>query len=184
LRQDHRESSGLSPEPKELMTFDDHHRVAATHAEKCLLVGDAVRSFGTVRLRVTGSSMLPAVWPGDTLVILRRNINELRLGDMLLYCREGRLVVHRVVSRSASRGQSGIAVRGDSLSKQDDLVRPSEIFGTVSGIVRNGKYIQPSSSLKYYQRLIAVLISHSNSLARLVVFIHSICSAAWRREAL
>ena len=166
------------------MTFDDHNRVGAAHAEKCVLVGEVVRSFGMVRLRVTGSSMLPAVWPGDTLIILCRNSNELRPGDMLLYCREGRLVVHRVVSRSACRGQLGIAVRGDSLSTQEDLVHPSEIFGTVSGIVRNGKYIEPISRLKYHQRLIGVFTSHSNSLARLVIFIHSICSAAWWREAL
>ena len=38
----------------------------------CELAGEMVRTFGRVRVRVTGTSMIPAVWPGDVLVVERR----------------------------------------------------------------------------------------------------------------
>jgi hypothetical protein len=33
----------------------------------CELAAEVIRSFGRVRLRATGTSMLPAIWPGDVL---------------------------------------------------------------------------------------------------------------------
>ena len=41
-------------------------------ALQCELVADVARAFGEVRLRVTGASMLPAIWPGDILVTVQR----------------------------------------------------------------------------------------------------------------
>jgi hypothetical protein len=173
----------LSFEPKTLMSFDDDDRMLAAHAQKCELVDEVLRVFGTVRLRVTGFSMLPSVWPGDTLIILRRNIQRIAAGDIVLYCRGARLFAHRVVSGADSPGKSNVSVQGDALPGPDDLLLRSEILGTVCRIIRNGKYVQPSSRLKYYERLVGSLIGRSQWLARVVVFIHSICSSARWREA-
>jgi hypothetical protein len=173
----------LSTEPKTLMSFDDDNRMLAAHTQKCELVDEVLRVFGTVRLRVTGFSMLPSVWPGDTLIILRRNIEGVAVGDIVLYCREARLFAHRVISRADSPGKPNIFVQGDALPAPDGLILWSEILGTVSRIIRNGRYLEPSTRLRYYERLIGSLISRSQSLARVVVFIHSICSSARCREA-
>ena len=162
------------------MTFDDA-RMSAAHSGKCELVGEAVRLFGSVRVRVTGRSMLPSIWPGDTLVIQRRNAQDVETGDILLYCREGRLFAHRVVT--GAQGRSGIGVRGDALPNPDDLVPQAEVVGTVSRISRNGKFSRPASRLEYPKRLIGILTWHSDSFAGLVVFVHSICNAAWWRNA-
>lgn len=172
----------LSTEPKTLMSFEDDNRMLAVHAQKCELVDEVLRAFGTVRLRVTGFSMLPSVWPGDTLIILRENKQGVAVGDIVLYCREARLFAHRVISGADSSGGPNIEVQGDALPAPDGLVLWSEILGTVSRIIRNGKCVQPSSRLRYYERLIGSLIWRSHSLARVVVFIHSICSSAWWGE--
>jgi len=63
----------------------------------CELATQVLQSSGELRLRVTGTSMLPAIWPGDILLISSRNIAEARPGDVVLFGREGRLVAHRVV---------------------------------------------------------------------------------------
>lgn len=176
------DAGGVSHEQEEFMSLDDHNRVAAAHTRKCELVDEVLRSFGTVHLKVTGCSMLPSVWPGDTLIIQRRDVQEIAVGDILLYCRKGSLVAHRVVSESDSLGRSRVGVRGDAFPGQDELLCRSEILGTVSRIVRGKKSMLPPARLKYRHRLIGILTWHSDSFARLVIFVHSICSAARWRE--
>src|ERR1700722_4745794 len=165
------------------MNLDDHDRVGEAHTRKCELVAEVLRSFGTVRLQVTGCSMLPSVWPGDTLIIQRRDVQEVAVGDILLYRRKTGLVAHRVVSEPCSPGRSTVGVRGDAFPGQDELLSRSEILGTVSRIVRGKKSMLPPARLKYHHRLIGIFTWHSDSFARLVIFVHSICSAARWREA-
>ena len=42
---------------------------AQKHSPQCELVSDSLRLFGTLQLKVIGWSMLPTVWPGDTIVV-------------------------------------------------------------------------------------------------------------------
>src|SRR6266852_1705065 len=63
-------------------------------AAKCSLVADLARTFGEVRLKVTGTSMLPSVWPGDEITIERQGLSESRVGQIVLY-------------EAGDRGQSG-----------------------------------------------------------------------------
>jgi hypothetical protein len=67
------------------------------HALKCEIAAQILRSFGTLRLQVTGLSMLPSVWPGDILFIERRDMREIAEGDIALFARHNRLVAHRVL---------------------------------------------------------------------------------------
>jgi hypothetical protein len=183
MRKGQHDPGWLSTEPKTLMSFDYDNTMLAAHAQKCELVDEVLRVFGTVRLRVIGFSMLPSVWPGDTLIILRRNMQGVAVGDIVLYYREARLFAHRVISGADSPGKPNIGVQGDALPAPDGFVSWPEILGTVSRIIRNGKCVQPSSRLGYYERVIGSLMWRSQSLARVVVFIHSICCSAWWGEA-
>jgi hypothetical protein len=117
------------------------------------------------------------------LIIERRDVQEVAVGDILLYRRKTGLVAHRVVSEPDSLGKSRVGVRGDAFPGQDEPLFRSEILGTVSRIVRCEKSILPPSRPKYHRRLIGILTWHSDSFARLVIYVHSICSAAWWREA-
>jgi signal peptidase I len=63
----------------------------------CELAAEVIRSFGSLRLRVVGASMLPAVWPGDLLSVRSDDAAEAVPGDIVVFKREGRLVAHRVV---------------------------------------------------------------------------------------
>ena len=53
------------------MTPAEHSEAAATKTLKCELAAEVLRSFGTLRFAATGWSMLPSVWPGETLVVDR-----------------------------------------------------------------------------------------------------------------
>ena len=57
---------------------------------KCDLAADVSRRFGVLRLRVTGFSMLPSIWPGDIACVSR--VDAYRPGDVVLFSRNGRLL--------------------------------------------------------------------------------------------
>src|SRR5271170_6724228 len=98
----------------------------------CELAGEVVRTFGRVRVRVTGTSMIPAVWPGDVLVVERRAVERIERGEIAVAERDGRLLAHRVIGGRAdaggARGGSGAAgamltTHGDSLLAADEPLR-------------------------------------------------------------
>jgi MoaA/NifB/PqqE/SkfB family radical SAM enzyme len=61
----------------------------AADALKCDLAAEVLRPSGQLRLRVSGASMLPALWPGYILTIHRQDPAQLRPGDLVLAARNG-----------------------------------------------------------------------------------------------
>ena len=77
-----------------------------------------------------GSSMNPALKPGDWLQVAPYNGQELRAGDVIVFIPSGSesRIVHRVVSI----GSQGIKTRGDNNYDVDKWVlRPDQILGRV-----------------------------------------------------
>lgn len=136
-----------------------------SHATKCELAGEVVRSFGKLRLQVTGWSMLPTVWPGDTLLIERAEIHPVGKGDIVLFSREGRLFAHRVVGSS----NQGFLTRGDAMAAPDSVVDKAAVLGRVSHIIRDGRLIEPRKALRVGERAVASLVQYSEIAARFVV---------------
>ncbi len=148
------------------------------HSIKCELAADVLRSGETLRVRVTGWSMLPSVLPGDTLVVARATSDAVRNGDIVLYGREQRLFAHRVVSQPKSFEDRRILTRGDSMPQADPPIGEEELLGKVSYIVRNGKCIAPDRSMRISERAVAALVRRSQVAARLVVGVHGMRQAA------
>ena len=138
------------------------------HALKCEMAGEVLRSSGRLRLGVTGWSMLPSIWPGDTLELESGNGSIVSEGDIVLFRRDRRLFAHRVMGTS----ENGIVTRGDAMPYGDAPVTESEVLGRVVAIVRDGKRIEPSRSLSFSHRAVASLARSSDFGARVVVGIH------------
>lgn len=153
--------------------FDD------AHAVKCELASEVLRSSGTLRLQVTGWSMLPAVWPGDLLVIQRATSSEVSEGDIVLFGRDGRLFAHRVLAKNLE--DSAMLTRGDAMAALDPVVRENELLGRVSSIARNGRCIAPSRALRFSERVVASLVRSSTIAARVVVGVRGMHQAAQRQ---
>ena len=138
------------------------------HALKCELASAVLRSYGRLNLKVTGWSMLPVIWPGDTLELERTNRHELSPGDIVLFGRYRRLFAHRVVNSSGRT----VHTRGDALPYADPVVAENELLGRVACIVRDGRRIQPGRKLSFWQRAVAGLVRSSGIAARAVVGLH------------
>ncbi len=99
----------------------------------CEMAEEVLRSWGELRLRVTGTSMLPTVWPGDILCVESRGAAEAVPGDVVLFGREGRLVAHRVVEVRKQVSGVGCQVSGDPRSSESGATgSTSEVRGPKS----------------------------------------------------
>lgn len=113
----------------------------------CGLAEEVIRTFGEVRLRVFGTSMAPAMLPGDLVTIRRAEMNDISEGDIVLFTRNGRLFVHRVVNRKTISPAGKIedaclVTRGDRLHHEDPLVSPRELLGRVISLERDNRKIE------------------------------------------
>jgi hypothetical protein len=142
------------------------------HAVKCELAAEVLGSYGALRLRVTGWSMLPTVWPGDTLVVERVDPASLNEGDIVLIGRGRRLFAHRLIKTSTA--ESGVLTRGDAMTTPDPRAEEKEVLGKVSFILRDGRCIEPRRTLKASERAVAALVQRSEIAARLVVGVHDL----------
>jgi signal peptidase I len=144
------------------------------NALQCELAGELLRSSGTLRLRVTGWSMLPTIWPGDTLVVERAGSSDIVHGDVVVFSNGRRFVAHRVVAKNSGSGDSTVQTQGDALSRPDSPVAHDELVGKVSFIVRKGKRLKPARSLRLPERAAAAVFRRSTLAARVVVGVHGL----------
>ena len=139
------------------------HAAQCRSAVACRLVADVARGFGEVRLGVTGASMIPAIWPGDVILVHHRNPGELQSGKIILYVRGENLVAHRITSIRDAR----LITRGDSLSHDDPSIGESDILGEVVCLLRNGRYISPRQT--FLQRGVSALLRRSGFCKRMAL---------------
>jgi len=132
-------------------------------ALKLDLAAEVLASFGQARLPVTGSSMFPCMQPGDLLEI-RRPAGPIQTGDVVVFQRHERLVVHRVV------GQTGdlLVTRGDRLRYPDAPVFAVEILGCVAAIERRGRRITPR--LTVWCRIVSSVLRYTEFGTRVALY--------------
>jgi len=147
------------------------------------LFRETLESSGQARLAVTGTSMLPSIWPGDVVEVRRESVAEISPGDVVLCARHGGFLAHRVVYRGAGvspmqHGQDAHATvlitRGDALREPDRPVTPDELLGRVTAILRGGRRIEPR--LTRWGRAASWVFSRSDLCTALVLHCRRILS--------
>jgi len=135
----------------------------------CQLVADALHSWGSAKIRVTGSSMLPRVLPGDVIVVERVQTSEVACGDIALFARDNRLFAHRVVEWDERHYR--VSTSGDSLAAADPPITADELLGRVTSILRGHRSVPPAATLLH--RIGSLLLKHSEFLTKCFLWMHS-----------
>jgi signal peptidase I len=135
-----------------------------TQSLRCELVAESLRICGVLRLKVTGWSMLPTIWPGDILVISPAQHHKIVPGEIAVYRHNGRVIAHRVIAT-----KSKVITQGDGVRHADVPVARHDLLGKVDFILRNGKKLEPPRQLRATQRAVAGLVRHSSVGARVIV---------------
>lgn len=148
---------------------------------KLELAADVLRSFGELRLVAHGASMIPAILPGDILLVRHQALAMSRPGDVALWRRDGRFYAHRVLRLENTCEQSAIVTCGDTLREEDSSVTGAEFLGHVYAIMRRGKRIELARHRGVLLRGIALLARHSDFLTRWLLRYNSLrCAIAER----
>ena len=120
------------------MQIQSQELVSAAGRELLL---ELLQKHGQSRLRVTGGSMMPAILPGDVvhLRIVSSQKEEIRVGDVVLFARDGRFFLHRVVGiRRDEQDRSLLITQGDALAASDAPIAAQNVLALATGIERNG----------------------------------------------
>ena len=108
-----------------------------------------LRADGSVRFRVLGASMFPWIRSGDLVFVRSFAYEQASRGDVVLFEREERLFVHRVI-RSVVGGAGGkergeLITKGDALDGEDKPVTRTEFLGRVIRVHRGNQHIDMES---------------------------------------
>jgi len=101
------------------------------------------------------------------LLIDRSDAEGIAEGDIVLFGRDRRFFVHRVVKKNL--GGSQILTRGDAMPHPDPSFAERDLLGKVSLILRNDKFVVPRSRLNLPERIISALVQRSVVAARAIV---------------
>ncbi|HXR23738.1 MAG TPA: S24/S26 family peptidase [Candidatus Binataceae bacterium] len=128
-----------------------------TDSARSIAIGElllaSLRAGHAIRIRANGTSMLPAIWPGDVLTVAPSTAATPAPGDVALTLRDGRWVAHRVLERRAHGGAVALITRGDALDRADPIAVSTEILGIV--VARNGQPIAsaPTARTRWLMKL-------------------------------
>lgn len=96
-----------------------------------------------VELRMSGSSMRPAIEDGDVITLEPITEEPIKQGDIVLYhSRFDTAVIHRVIRLERSASERCIVTRGDAASHNDTPVPVHRILGRVKRVERAGERIR------------------------------------------
>jgi signal peptidase I len=96
-----------------------------------------------IELRMSGSSMVPAIEDGDIITLEPVSDDPIKQGDIVLYhSRFDTAVIHRVVRLERSSSERCVVTRGDAASHNDTPVPLHRILGRVKRVERAGERIK------------------------------------------
>jgi len=115
-------------------------------------VANAIDSKGRAFLRVSGKSMLPWFRPGDIVFLRRAELRDLSRGDVVVFERDGRLYMQRVIalcdSPNSATNSPVCITKGDSVAEADEPICAQEFRGQIEFLYRNGREIKLDSGWK------------------------------------
>ncbi len=132
------------------------------------LATEVLRAAGGVQLAAFGYSMLPTLWPGDLLQVQAASFAQVEAGEVVLFAREGRFFVHRVLQRMDGDAQQFLITRGDALPAPDAFVKPDEVLGRVTTVRRKDRDI-PVPGCTVARRGLGLLLTASVRLRSLAL---------------
>ena len=138
------------------------------------LISQILQGGHRVRFRAPGKSMQPAIIDGDGLIVDPIGPADIKLGDIILYQAEDRIIAHRVMDIgkgeipetkvTARMTHYLFILRGDAAYTYDEPVYPDQILGKIVAVERNGHRINPYSSIYKLSCMVRILLSRIKKL--------------------
>ena len=135
-------------------------------AQREILAVAALRGSGQLRLKVSGESMLPTLWPGDVVEIDACQAADVGRGEIVLAWRDGRFFLHRFLAERSS----GFLTCGDSMPAADPEFAPDALLGKLRRVERTGRQVE--LRCRPWTRLLGILLCYSGTARRIALRVH------------
>ncbi len=145
---------------------------STAHDARLDLAAEILHRFGEVHFVAHGSSMIPAIYPGDRLTVRSDSAAGARRGEIVFFLLGGRAFVHRVTRKWPERNRVVFATRGDALPKEDPSIDATQLLGRVTHIQRRGKSIEIVVKPGPFTRAMRWAVRNSPTFARLLLATH------------
>ena len=100
-------------------------------------------SGASVRLRLWGWSMYPLIRHGDVVELAPAGIEQVQVGDIVLFRSGRRLLAHRIVRCTFEGQRTSLVPRGDNALTEDGPIRDkADLLGQVRAVWRDGREIR------------------------------------------
>ena len=120
------------------------------------------KSQDLIFIETTGFSMWPFLRASDKLIVKKPHLENLNMGDIMLYTKDNQLICHRLIKKIRHKDGYALYVRGDN-SKSIELVYEHMFEGKVIAVLRNNRIKNITLG---YQRFINFIIVIFNPLIR------------------
>ncbi len=106
-------------------------------------------------LQAEGISMLPLLWPGDTVYYRKIRFGRLKINDVVIAIKSNRIFIHRVIYKKGNY----VVTKGDNNMESDGKIYNRQIVGSVYQFKRQGRIIHLDSlyllqSSYYFEELV------------------------------
>ena len=71
---------------------------------------------------IASDSMNPAYYKGDTLMVEKCSINKIKVGDILVFMSDNRIITHRVIKIYKENDEIKFITKGDNNKTRDDII--------------------------------------------------------------
>lgn len=87
---------------------------------------------GPIKLSAKGGSMEPTIYHGEKVIVEQKSIDNISINDIVLFVKNNRFIIHRIIYREEISEQISFLTRGDACDELDDWVLfQDEIIGVV-----------------------------------------------------
>lgn len=92
-----------------------------------------INSIGKVSFTLSGTSMIPTLYPGTIITIKKFNFNELKPYDIIAYKKfDTHITIHRIINIVTSDNETYIKTKGDNNEYPDSYyVYENEYIGKI-----------------------------------------------------
>ncbi|MFT4594454.1 MAG: signal peptidase I [Bacteroidia bacterium] len=103
----------------------------------------------SVKLKLGGNSMFPFLRAGDVGTVIRIPVEELKIGQVVVFQNQERWIAHRLVDikHNGNGDEKLFVTQGDSAKRTDAAFYQAHYLGVVVSFNRHGKHRQISLKL-------------------------------------
>jgi len=109
-------------------------------------------------IQTTGFSMWPFLREGERVIVKKVPMEELKIGDIVLYHASNQVVCHRLVKKVVNKKRHLLYVRGDNSSSSSESISEEMFLGKAVGILgESGRVNLTGCKQQFINRLIVIV---------------------------